>query len=191
MTEQSHAQIDRYMARFEAALRRHRAPEPAEIAADLRGHVGEAIQYGKSPESVLASLGPADALARAYALELLAEPPADRPAGVAGRVGLFVRRAVLILAVLAASGFVTMIVTVVLGMVGLAVALTGVAFLVIGAVELVGLHIPGTHLGPIPPLAAIGLAPVALAVGLAMLWALWRYARLLARLLIATLPLGR
>src|SRR5688572_29011515 len=74
--------IERYMASFEAALQRHDLPEWKEIGADLRSHIAEAQGYGKPLDEVLAALGPADTLARAYAVELKINP--DRRRSVIG-----------------------------------------------------------------------------------------------------------
>ncbi len=70
MTEHQNPLIERYMQNFEGALRRYDLSEEKEIATDLRSHIDEALAYGKPLDDVLQALGPADVLARAYAVEL-------------------------------------------------------------------------------------------------------------------------
>lgn len=48
-------------------------------------HIAEATDAGGSLDVVLGSLGPADALGRAYAVELLLHPQNDRPRHAADR----------------------------------------------------------------------------------------------------------
>jgi uncharacterized membrane protein len=191
MTQPFHPAVDRYMARFQTALRRYHLPDEAEIAADLRGHIAEALAYGKPAESVVESLGPADGLARAYAVELLMGAPnreSRESRAELGGVSFAIRRLLIIFGIVAAGGFATAIVALSLGGISLVVALMGPTMLVLGVAELAGAPVPGSSLGPFSPLAAIVLSPVPFAIGCAGLWAFWRYIRFLARLLVKTLP---
>jgi uncharacterized membrane protein len=169
-------------------LKRYRLPERLDIVADVRGHVAEAVASGRSLESVLESMGPAEALARAFVIELVAQPPTERPSGLMRRIGIIVRRIVVTLGLLIASGLATLIMTIVFGLVGASLVATGFASAVIGVAELAGWHIPGTRIdAPFTPLSVIALGPVVFAIGCAALWVLWRYARFLARALLSSL----
>lgn len=177
----AHPQIERYMSRFDAALRRHGLREWAEISSDLRSHIDEAIGYGKPVEAVLRALGPAESLARAYAVELLMEHPAGPRRGALGRyLGLA--------GLLAAGSVVTLLVVMTLGSIGVGLLGSGVVLVVIGALEAVGVHLPGVRLAGLPPLAVLAMGPVVFALGWGAAWALWRYLRFAAGALMRVLP---
>ena len=75
---QTHPVIDRYLGSFAAAFDEFEASDRDEIVQELRNHIMEARASGTNLDSVLEALGPADALARAYAVELALNPrPAD------------------------------------------------------------------------------------------------------------------
>src|SRR5262245_57632785 len=119
------------MAHFTAALDRHNVPERQEIAADVRSHIDEALAYDQPLDDVLKALGPADALARAYAVELLMHPPPDRRVRAVGRFFSLV-------GLLAAGSIVTLIVVGTLGSIGVGFIGSGLAAIVIGAFEAAG-----------------------------------------------------
>ena len=77
MTQQ-HPVVDRYLTRFEASINEFDFPEREEITQEIRNHIAEAQAAGTALDSVLQTLGPADVLARAYAVELALHPHAKR-----------------------------------------------------------------------------------------------------------------
>jgi hypothetical protein len=173
--------IERYITSFAAALQRHDLLEWKEIAGDVRSHISEALQYGKPLEDVLKALGPADALARAYAVELQMNPRS----GASSVVGRFLA----VFGILAASGLVTFIVLGVLGSIAVAFIGSGVAVVIIGAIEAMGVHLPHVQLAGMHPLAvAFGIGPVVILIGVLAAWALWLYMRALVNMLRKTLP---
>jgi uncharacterized membrane protein len=171
--------IERYMSSFESALQRHDLAEWREIGADLRSHIAEAQSYGKPLDEVLQALGPADALARAYAVELKINP--DRRRSVIGGY-------LSVIGILAASGVVSFIVVSGLGSIAIGLFGSGLGMLVIGAIEAVGVRLPGVQLAGIHPLFVAALGPVVMLIGLAAAWALWLYVRALIGVLLRTLP---
>jgi len=171
--------IERYMASFETALQRHDLPEWKEIGADLRSHIAEALGYGKPLDEVLAALGPTDTLARAYAVELKINPDRRRSA-----IGGYLS----VIGILAASGVVSFIVVSALGSIAVGLFGSGVAVLVIGALEATGVHLPGVQLAGVHPLLVVALAPVLMLIGLIAGWALWLYVRTLIGMLQRALP---
>lgn len=182
MTEQN-PRVHAYMSQFEAALRKHRLAEWSDISRDLHSHIAEAAEYGKPVDAILDSFGPPEALARAYAVELLM----DTPAGSRGMgLGRFVR----LLGLLAAGGIATFVVVVALGSIGISFALSGVMLIVIGAIETMGVHLPHVETNGLPPLLFVALGPVFLAVSWASFWALSKYAGFVAGVWRKTAPVG-
>jgi uncharacterized membrane protein len=171
--------IERYMSSFEAALQRHELREWKEIGADLRSHIAEAQGYGKPLDEVLDALGPADTLARAYAVELKINPERRRSV-----IGGYLS----VIGILAASGVVSFIVVAGLGSIAIGLFGSGLGMLVIGAVEAVGVHLPGVQLAGIHPLIVAALGPVIMLLGLAAGWGLWLYVSALIGMLLRTLP---
>jgi uncharacterized membrane protein len=170
--------IERYVSRFEDALQQYKLPEWREIAADLRSHIAEALDYGKPVDEVLQALGPADVLARAYAVELKLNP---RTGGAIGRIFS-------VIAILAASGAVSFIVVSGLGSIAIGLFGSGLGMLIIGAIEATGVHLPGVQLAGAPPLLIAALGPVIMLIGLAAAWGLWLYVRALIDMLRKALP---
>ena len=75
---QGHPVVERYLTRFEAAINEFDFPEEEEIAREIRNHMAEAHAAGEALDAVLQTLGPADVLARAYAVELALNPQNKR-----------------------------------------------------------------------------------------------------------------
>ena len=75
---QGHPVVERYLTRFEAAINEFDFPEQEEIAREIRNHIAEAHAAGEALDAVLQTLGPADVLARAYAVELALNPQNKR-----------------------------------------------------------------------------------------------------------------
>jgi hypothetical protein len=171
--------IERYMTSFEAALQRHDLPEWREIGADLRSHIAEAQGYGKPLDQVMEALGPAETLARAYAVELKINP--DRRRSVVGGY-------LSVIGILAASGAVSFIAVTALGSIAIGLFGSGLGVLVIGLMEALGVHLPGVQLAGLNPLLVAALGPVLMLVGLLAGWALWLYVRALIGMLQRTLP---
>ena len=77
MTER-HPVVERYLTHLEAAIAALDPADRGEVLQEIRNHIAEAAAAGKPIDAVLGALGPADALGRAYAIELLLHPPKDR-----------------------------------------------------------------------------------------------------------------
>jgi uncharacterized membrane protein len=179
-----HPLIAQYMSRFESALRRYGLPDWQGIAADLRSHIAEAESYGKPLASVLEAIGPADPLARAYAVELLLEHPPQNAR--AKSIGRFIKIAGLVLA----GSFISFVVVTVLASFGLSFLLSGVVLLAVGALEAAGVPLAHVSTGGLAPIAIIAMGPIMLALGWGACWLLWRYVRAAAQALRKVLPRG-
>lgn len=171
-----HPIVERYMARLAAAVRDLNCPEPQEIVAEIRSHIAEAQSAGKPLDAVLQALGPADVLARAYAVELLLHPRDARPTRALGR---FLRVA----GVVAASSIATLIVVAALGSVGIGFSVSGVTMFVVGVLEMSDVHLPGVQMSGLPPELPIVLGPLLLLLGIAALIILRMYVRFMVRTL--------
>jgi uncharacterized membrane protein len=180
MSEQNPV-IDRYMASFESSLQHYDLLEWREIASDLRNHIAEALEYGKPLDAVLEGLGGADVLARAYAVELKLNPRPDSRGRAIGSV-------LSVLGIVSASGIVSFIIVAGLGSIALGLFGSGFGMLIIGAIEAMGIHLPGVQLAGIHPLFIVALGPVIMLVGLAAGWGVWLYVRALIDVLRKALP---
>ena len=178
---QEDAKIARYMAGFEAMLRKHRVPEAGEITTDVRGHIAEALSYGKPLDEIMTTLGPADALARAYAVELLMHAPKDSRGATALRV-------LAIIGLVIAGSLLSLVLVVALGGFGLSFLLAGMILIVCGGLEALGIHLAHVQTGGLAPWAVIALGPVALAIGWGFCWLLWLYVRAAAGAIRKALP---
>ena len=171
-----HPIVDRYLTRLETAVIELNCPQPREIVDEIRNHIAEAHAAGRPLDAVLGALGPADELARAYAVELLLHPPDRRPTRAVGRF-------LSVAGVIAASSVATLIVVSALGAVGIGFSLSGLTVFVIGVLEATGVHLPGVEMNGIPPALPIVLGPVLLVLGIAALVGLRVYVRFIARTL--------
>lgn len=167
--------IERYMQSFESALRRYDLSEEKEIAADLRSHIDEALAYGKPLDDVLQAIGPADVLARAYAVELKLNPRESS--------GKAVARILSVITILPATGLLSFIVVAGLGSLALGFLASAFAMIVIGAIEAIGVHLPHVQLAGVHPLLVVGMGLVTMLIGLVTGWALWLYVRAMVGML--------
>ena len=171
--KQQHPVIERYMTHLETAISGLDSADRREVLQEIRNHIAEATAAGKSLDVVLESLGPADALGRAYAVELLLHPQNDRPRHAAERwlrlVGLVV-----------VFSIPTLVAVSTLASVGISFVAGGLFAFVIGVLEALGIF-PWPDLSDVPPVVAIFLGPAMVLVGAAALIALRFYVRFVVR----------
>lgn len=176
--------VDRYMHAFADALARFDCPDHSEIVHDLRGHIDEAQAMGKPLDAVLQSIGPAETLARAYAVELALNPRSARWLGSFGK-GLQ------LLGIVAAGSIVTLVVVGTLGSVGVGFTISGLMLFTIGLLEAAGVHLPFVQMGGMSPLLVTAIGPLLFVVGAVSLALLSSYIRALVRGLRSLLPKRR
>lgn len=172
--------VDAYVAAFETEARNFGLTEARDIAVDVRSHINEAVAYGKPLTAVLDALGSPKTLARAYAVELLMQEPKRRGPDIAKLVGLVLLGTV--------GGIVTLAVVPTLASLWFGFGLSGIAMIVIGALEAAGIHYPNVELAGLSPWMVIALGPVFLALAWAAGWLLSRYVRFAGRQITRTLP---
>jgi uncharacterized membrane protein len=175
---QEHPVVARYMAQFEQCAGEFDFPGRAEIAGEIRNHIADASVAGKPLDAILQSLGPADELARAYAVELLLERRSSRRVQALSR---FAKLAGLV----AAGSVVSLLIVGVLGSVGLGFTASGVTIITIGGLEQIGIHLPGVQMHDVPPALAMALGVLVLALGAVSLIGLRFYVRFVVRTLKA------
>lgn len=180
MTEQ-HPVIERYLARLAEALGGLPAADRQEVLGDIRSHLAEAVAAGMPLDAAIEKLGPAEELARAYAVELLVNPrqPADRGSAV----GRFLK----VVGLVAVASIPTLVIVAVLGSLGLSFSLAGIAVFGSGLLAAAGHLPPWLHMDA-PPVFAIAGGPAMSAFGVLCLIGLWFYVKWLARAVRAVVP---
>jgi uncharacterized membrane protein len=175
-----HPVVERYLTRLEAAVGALDAAERREVLRDIRNHIAEATAAGTPLDVVLRSLGSAEALGRAYAIELLLQPQKDPRRHPAQRwfsiVGLIV-----------VLSIPTLVAVSTLGSIGISFAASGVFVFVVGVLEGAGVF-PWPDVSDVPPIVAIVLGPAMVVLGLISLLALKFYVRFVAGAVRAGLP---
>jgi uncharacterized membrane protein len=166
--------VDRYLTALDAALADLAPNERQEVVAEIRQHIVDATAAGQPIDVVLAKLGPVDALARAYQLELLVTPRPGAPARPASD------RWLRIIGVLALGSLPTFIIVVVLGTIGIAFTLSGLAVILAGAADQVG-ALPTWVNNELEPWFAIVVGAVLTIAGLLSSWGTIVYLRFVAR----------
>src|SRR5687767_14090231 len=133
---QEHPLIERYLSRLEEGLTLMPPPDREEVVRDIRSHIAEATAAGTPLDSVLTTLGPAETLARAYAVELVLNPPPGRPP-MSGFERFFALAAMLTL-----TSIPTLVIVVTLGAVGISFVASGFAVFAVGIVDAAGISLP-------------------------------------------------
>jgi len=172
-----HQDVDAYLSRLRASLKRLGDKERDEIVQEIRDHITDASGAGRDVAEILRSLGPADQLARAYMLERTLYAPSEEMGGT--------MRALTLIGLLVVISLPAFAVCVALGSVGFALTVSGVAVFAAGAVEIVR---PGTVPDmTVAPWLCLLIGPVLLLVGGAALSGLYFYVRSIIRLTLRTL----
>ncbi len=172
-----HPLTARYIDKLGQALGDLAPTERVEILTEIRNHISDATASGTPIEDVLRALGPAEQLARGYRVELLLNPKVPSPRS---------DRWLKIVGLLAVGSLPTFIIVVTLSAVGVSLSVSGPLVFVAGIGKTFG-YLPWVMLD-CPPWVAIILGPVTTGLGLAALWGLVAYLKLLARLVRRVLP---
>ncbi|MEE2526775.1 DUF1700 domain-containing protein [Hyphobacterium sp. HN65] len=173
--------IEAYLGKFRKALGAFNYDDREGLTGDVREHIEEAVASGQSADAVLRALGPAHMLAKAYAIELELSHRDEQAAG-------WFTRAARIFGYLAVGSILTLTIGVALASFGFALTLSGMAMLVIGMTEAVGIHLPGVQMAGVAPGYVIAAAPVMFGLGVVSLWGLYGYCRWLIRGLRNLIP---
>lgn len=186
MTEQ-HPVVERYLNRLQEHLDKLTPEERKEVVNDIRSHLAESVAAGRTLDAALESLGPADELARAYAVELLINPRqvADAAVRRPSRVSRFLKVAGLA----AILSIPTLVIVVTLFAVGVSFTVSGLAVFAAGLIAATG-ELPYWIQMDVPPIFAILLGPVLMAAGILALIGLGFYIRFVTRAMRAVLPKG-
>lgn len=176
----AHPLVDRYLSHLRAGLAAMPVADRDEVERDIRSHIAEAAAAGTPLETVLTNLGPADALARAYTVELLLDGSRAKAAGLS-----WFQRLLALAGLLALTSIPTIVVVAVLGSIGVSFAFSGIAVLAAGIADAAGLtRVFGLDLVlGIHPVWAVVLGPIMTVVGVGCLVGLYYYLRWLAQTL--------
>lgn len=173
--------VNRYLTAFDAQLVSLAAAERTEVVAEIRQHIADAIEAGRTIDEVLQSLGPVDALARAYQLELLVTP---RPnAAPQPRSDRWLR----IIGLLAIGSIPTLIIVSALGSIGIAFTVSGIALILAGIVDYAGALPTWVTMG-VQPWVAIVLGVVMTGAGIFATGATLAYLRFVVRVVRRVVP---
>ena len=181
---QEHPLVERYLSRLQDGLMLMLPADREEVVHDIRSHIAEAMTAGTTLESVLTALGPAEALARAYAVELVLNPAPGRPP-MSG-----FQRFVALAGLLALTSIPTLVIVVTLGAVGISFIASGFAVFVAGVVDAAGISLPfvDSPVSDVHPALAIAIGPVLFVVGMVSMWGLWKYLKWFGRTVSRALP---
>ena len=174
-----HPVVERYMTHLETAVKGLDPTDRLEVLQEIRNHIAEATAAGKPLDAVLESLGPADALGHAYAIELLLHPQKNRRNAV--------QRWFTLAGLIVVLSIPTLVVVSTLGSIGISFVAAGVFAFVIGVLEPTGV-LPWPHVSNLSPGMAILAGPVLVGIGLVALIALRLYVRFVARAVRTALP---
>ena len=174
-----HPLVDRYLQKLGQALADMTPPDRADVVQEIRQHIADATAAGRPLEAVLTALGSADALGRAYQVELLLHP---KKAG-ASRADRYLR----LFGLVAIGSIPTFVIVVVLGTFFVAFTASGLAVFVAGLLDAFG-SLPTWVHSDVQPWVTVGLGPILAAVGIASGWLLVLYVRLVARVVRRALP---
>jgi len=170
-------EMDSYLSRLRANLNRLNNKERDEIVQEIHDHITDARGAGREIGEILTALGSADQLARAYMLERTLNAPK-------GQMGWAVR-ALTLIGLLVVISLPSFVICVVLGSVGFALTVSGVAVFGAGAVEIVR---PGTVPDlTVSPWLCLLIGPALVAMGSAAIAGLCVYVVQIVRLTLRTL----
>jgi uncharacterized membrane protein len=147
-----------YFAALDDALSMLGPAERGAVLAEIHQHVADAIHANTPVADIVRSLGPVDAMARAYELELLVNPRTD----VSGRPS---QRAVRVVALLAVGSVTTLVVMTGLGALAMMLSLSGLGLVLAGAAETSD-ALPAWFAGDVEPWVAIVVGVVMVVAGI-------------------------
>jgi len=176
-----HPLAERYLTQFERELAGMAPADRAEVVQEIRNHIAEAVAAGKPIDAVLTALGPADALARGYAVELLLHPKTVKKGS--GRV----QRAFAVVVLVALMSIPTLVFVVTLGSIGVSFVVSGFVMFVIGIAASIG-ELPYWVNMDVPPIFAIAGGPFLAAVGVLALVGMVGYVKFLVKATRRVLP---
>ena len=176
-----HPLAERYLTQFDRELAGMAPADRAEVVQEIRNHIAEAVGAGKPIDAVLTALGPADALARGYAVELLLHPKKTKQ-----RSGKL-QRSFALIGLVALMSIPTLVIVVTLGSIGVSFVISGFVMFVVGIAASLG-ELPYWVRMDVPPIVAIAGGPFMAAIGVLALVGLVAYVKFIVRATRRVLP---
>lgn len=173
--------VERYLSNFFDLLVHLDMAERKEVVAEIRHHIDDATAAGRPIDEVLQALGPVEALARAYQLELLVKPRATTAAQPRSD------RWLKIIGLLAIGSLPSFIILVTLGSIGLSFTVAGIAVIMAGIADSAG-SLPTWMTMEVEPWLGIMLGALMTFLGLLCSWGTIAYLRFVVRLVRRIVP---
>lgn len=173
--------VERYLTNLFDLLVHLDMAERKEVVAEIRQHIDDATAAGRPIDEVLQALGPVEALARAYQLELLVKPRAA--AAAKPRSDRWLK----IIGLLAIGSLPSFIILVTLGSIGFSFTVAGVAVVMASIAEQSG-TLPVWMTMTIEPWLGIVLGILMTLLGILCSWGTVMYLRFVVRLVRRVLP---
>lgn len=167
--ETSHPTAQRYLEALERGLSAMASADRREVVSEIRAHLHDAQVAGQPLADVLTRLGPAESLANAYLVESYLNP---QPAGAT-----WIRRGLGLAGLVVFGSLPTVLLTSVLGSIGVAFLAAGPALFAAGVCGLFGVSLAPVVQTDLKPWQSILLGPAMGAVGALCLWLMYRYLR--------------
>ena len=128
-----HPTVERYLSSLDRELAPMPRPERIEVVEEIRAHLHDSTAAGQPLDAVLSRLGPAEVLAKAYLVESYLNPRPTGPGYLTRTFGL--------VGLLIFGSLPTLLVTIILGPVGLAFLLSGPLLLAAGVCGFFGVSL--------------------------------------------------
>ncbi len=173
--------VERYLTAFSAGLAQLAPSERADVVAEIRQHIADATAAGRPIDDVLKALGPVEALARAYQLELLVSPRATAPAQPRSD------RWLKIIGLVAVISLPSFIILVTLGSIGLSFTVAGIAVVIAALADSAG-ALPYWATMTVEPWVGIVMGLFMTVTGVLCSWGTVAYLRFVVRLVRRVMP---
>ncbi len=165
---------ERYLAAFAEALSPMKAAEKQEVVDEIRAHLQDATAAGKPLDETLTRLGSAESLAKAYLVESYLNPKPSGVGWISRTVGLF--------GLLVFGSLPTLVITSLLGSLGIAFLIAGPILFSSGICGVFDVSLAPVVRTDLEPWQQMILGPIMAVAGASLLWCLLLYFRWVIKL---------
>ena len=165
---------ERYLAALEHSLSPMKASERMEVIHEIRAHLHDGMVAGKPLDELLNRLGAAELLAKAYLVESYLNPKRFGSGWISRTLGLF--------GLLVFGSLPTLVITSLLGSLGIAFLIAGPILFSSGIFGVFGVSLAPAVKTNLAPWLQMILGPIMTVAGASLLWSLLLYLRWLINL---------